>query len=57
MINLQNKNLEQVPGGRNTLMREQGFLIGIMQRFYFFPAAVIRHSPNGLSMGQMGCLD
>lgn len=57
MINLQNKNLEQVPGGRNTLMREQGFLIGIMQRFSFFPAAMIRHSPNGLSMGQMGCLD
>lgn len=57
MINLQNKNLDWVPGGKDTLMREQGFFKGIMEWSSFFPAAVIRHFLNGLSLGQMGYLD
>jgi len=57
VINAQNKNLEWVPGGKDTLMRERGFFKGIMEWFSFFPAAVVRHSLDGLSLGQMGDMD
>lgn len=57
MINLQNKDLDWVPGGKDTLMREQGFFKGVMEWSSFFPAAVIRHFLNGLSLGQMGYVD
>lgn len=45
------------PWKEDALMKEQGFFKGIMEWFSFFPAAVIRHYLNVLSLDQMDYLN